>query len=77
MTMSGRQHLYRLPENADMIALFEPRITPATFIVTSFQDAGEGSLCDAIAKANDQEDADVMVLERGLMGAIGSAAGKS
>jgi hypothetical protein len=35
-----------------MIELFEPRVAPATFIVTNLADAGEGSLREAIADAS-------------------------
>jgi len=53
-----------------VIELLESRIAPATFVVTTLNDAGAGSLRNAIATANDHEGADVIVLEKGLVGTI-------
>src|SRR5262245_56612397 len=53
-----------------MIESLEPRIAPAAFVVTSLDDSGTGSLRDAIAQANSQEGADVILFAKGLTGGI-------
>jgi hypothetical protein len=52
------------------IELLEPRIAPATFIVTSLNNAGEGTLRQAIERANDLPGADLIVFQKGLTGSI-------
>ena len=52
------------------IERLEPRIAPATFIVTSLNDAGEGTLRQAIERANDLPGADLIVFQKGLTGSI-------
>src|SRR4030095_1791558 len=59
-----------------MIEFLESRTPPATFIVTSLEDAGAGSLRDAIAQANDHPGADVIVFKKGLTGTINIASGQ-
>jgi hypothetical protein len=58
------------------IELLESRIAPATFIVTSLADAGEGSLRDAIADANAHAGPDLIAFESGLTGTIGITGGQ-
>jgi predicted outer membrane repeat protein len=58
------------------IEFLEPRIAPATFLVTSLADAGSGSLRDAIADANDSPGADIIVFKKGLTGSIELATGQ-
>src|SRR4029434_5986681 len=58
------------------IEFLEPRIAPATFLVTSLADAGSGSLRDAIADANDSSGADIIVFRKGLTGSIKLATGE-
>jgi hypothetical protein len=48
----------------------EPRIAPATFIVTSLADNGPGSLRDTVADANDRPGADLIVFRAALTGTI-------
>lgn len=57
------------------IELLEHRIAPATFIVTTFADSGEGSLRDAISDANANPGRDLIVFERGLTGTIAITSG--
>jgi hypothetical protein len=59
-----------------MIEFLESRIAPATFMVTSLDDGGAGSLRDAIAEANDHPGADVIVFKKGLTGIIGITSGQ-
>jgi Right handed beta helix region len=58
------------------IELLEPRIAPATFIVTNLADDGTGSLRDAVAQANDRTGADVITFKPGLTGMIPVLAGQ-
>jgi predicted outer membrane repeat protein len=58
------------PKKAQMIEPFEPRIAPATIIVTSLADSGSGSLRAAIAEANEHNGADLIAFARGLTGTI-------
>jgi predicted outer membrane repeat protein len=58
------------------IDLLEPRIAPATFLVTSLADAGAGSLREAIAAANDAPSRDLIVFEKGLTGVIALTTGE-
>jgi hypothetical protein len=74
--MGAEQHSSRALENARMIELFESRIAPATFIVTSLADAGAGSLREVIDTANDHDGADVILFERGLTGTIQVSTGQ-
>jgi predicted outer membrane repeat protein len=48
----------------------EPRIAPATFIVTSLADIGPGTLREAVAEANDRPGADLIAFKEGLTGTI-------
>jgi hypothetical protein len=59
-----------------MIEFLESRIAPATFLVTNLNDAGQGSLRDAIAQANDRPGADLIVFKAGLTGMINVASGQ-
>jgi predicted outer membrane repeat protein len=52
-----------------LVAL-EDRLTPATFTVTNLNDAGAGSLRDAIASANSTVGADTIDFQAGLVGTI-------
>jgi len=58
------------------LELLEPRIAPATFLVTSLADAGAGSLREAIAEANDAPGRDLIVFEKGLTGVIALTTGE-
>jgi predicted outer membrane repeat protein len=58
------------------IELLESRIAPAVFIVTSLNDAGEGSLREAVGHANDHEGADLIVFEKGLEGTVNVTGGQ-
>jgi hypothetical protein len=53
-----------------MIEALETRIAPATFIVTSLEDSGAGSLRDAVAQANENEGADLIIFSKELAGTI-------
>jgi Right handed beta helix region len=53
-----------------MLELLESRIAPATFIVTSLADNGPGTLREAIADANENAGADLIVFKKGLTGII-------
>jgi hypothetical protein len=53
-----------------MLELLESRIATATFIVTSLNDSGPGTLRNAIADANDHPGADLITFKGGLTGAI-------
>src|SRR4030095_13391121 len=59
-----------------MIETLESRIAPATILVTSLADAGDGSLRAAIAEANDSPGADVILFHEGLTGVIGLSTGE-
>jgi hypothetical protein len=59
-----------------MIEIFEPRIAPATFIVSNLADSGAGSLRDAIAGANSHVGPDVITFASGLTGTIGITSGE-
>jgi len=54
----------------------EPRISPATFIVTSLEDTGDGSLRQAVDQANGHDGPDVIVFEKGLSGVINITSGE-
>jgi hypothetical protein len=58
------------------IELLEPRIAPATFVVTSLADGGTGSLREAVGEANDRPGADLIVFKAGLTGTIGITSGQ-
>jgi Right handed beta helix region len=58
------------------IEFLEPRIALATFLVTSLDDAGAGSLREAIATANDAPGRDLIVFEKGLTGVIALSTGE-
>ena len=64
------RHGLTMPES------LEPRIAPATFIVANLNDAGEGSLRDAVNRANDQDGADTIIFRKGLGGTIGITSGQ-
>src|SRR5262245_39826645 len=53
-----------------MMESLESRIAPATIVITNLNDAGAGSLRDAIAAANDDAGPDLIVFKRGLIGEI-------
>src|SRR4030095_7161833 len=59
-----------------MFELLESRIAPATFVVTTLSDSGEGSLRDAIATANANPGADVITFQSGLTGVIDMTGGQ-
>jgi hypothetical protein len=59
-----------------MIEFLESRIAPATFMVTSLEDAGAGSLRDTIVEANDHPGADVIMFKKGLTGTIDITSGQ-
>jgi hypothetical protein len=59
-----------------VIESLEPRIAPATFVVTSLADSGAGSLREAITLANDAPGADVIVFKKGLTGTIDVTSGE-
>jgi hypothetical protein len=59
-----------------MFELLESRIAPATFVVTTLSDSGEGSLRDAIAIANASPGADVITFQSGLIGVIDLTGGQ-
>ena len=58
------------------IESLEDRRVLATFMVTNLDDAGTGSLREAIADANTQAGADEIVFQAGLAGAIHLASGE-
>jgi hypothetical protein len=51
--------------------LLEGRIAPATFLVINLNDAGDGSLRDAIDHANSHAGPDTITFVKGLAGTIG------
>jgi hypothetical protein len=57
-----------------MIEPLEMRIAPATFVVTSVADAGDGSLRDALQKAEASPGADLIKFKKGLSGGVVLAA---
>jgi hypothetical protein len=59
-----------------MFELLESRIAPATFVVTTLSDSGEGSLRDVIATANANPGADVITFQSGLTGVIDMTGGQ-
>jgi predicted outer membrane repeat protein len=59
-----------------VIESLEPRIAPATFVVTSLADSGAGSLREAITLANDALGADIIVFKKGLTGTIDVTSGE-
>jgi hypothetical protein len=58
------------------IEFLEPRVAPATFVVTSLADSGKGTLREAIAESNDKAGADIIVFEQGLSGTIMLSSGQ-
>ncbi|MEA3186544.1 MAG: hypothetical protein QOD99_374, partial [Chthoniobacter sp.] len=56
-----------------VIERLEARIAPATLIVTTLTDAGDGSLRDAITKANAAAGEDTIILKTGLHGIVNLA----
>jgi hypothetical protein len=59
-----------------MIESLESRIAPATFVVTSLEDSGAGSLRAAIADANGHEGPDLIIFAKDLAGAINLTTGQ-
>jgi hypothetical protein len=57
------------------IESLEPRIAPATFIVTNLNPLGSGSLRDAIVQANENPGSDLIVFRKGLTGTIAVGGG--
>src|SRR5262245_19177062 len=53
-----------------MIELLESRVAPATFVVSTQDDSGAGSLRQAIADANDSPGADLVIFKKELAGKI-------
>jgi hypothetical protein len=66
MTTQTRSVSHAIP----CIELLEARIAPATFVVTNLDDAGAGSLRDAIIQANAAAGPDKIVFQKDLEGVI-------
>ena len=58
------------------VELLESRIAPATFLVASLDDAGPGSLREAIVEANGNSGADIIIFQQGLAGTINLSSGQ-
>ena len=57
---SPRGHARRSPAPLGRLEPLEQRIAPATFVVTTVNDGGAGSLRDAISSANNREGLDII-----------------
>src|SRR4030095_2089001 len=71
--------MFRFPPSKmamQSIEPLDPRIAPATFVVTSLADGGTGSLREAVGEANDRPGADLIVFKAGLTGTIGITSGQ-
>src|SRR5690348_11524039 len=68
---------YRIDPSCSLaIESLEARIAPATFVVTSLNDSGAGSLRDAITQANDHAGADTIIFAEDIRGKITLTSGQ-